>query len=77
MPNIRNGNKEGFEPGLTLLRVRNATTELPRYTTRHYLYTGDTGVMAGVAIICAGSVVSCHVCMHGLDTGPLRHTQMP
>ena len=30
MPNLRNGNKEGFEPGLTWLRVRHSTTELPR-----------------------------------------------
>ena len=30
MPNFRNGNKEGFEPGLTWLRVRHSTTELPR-----------------------------------------------
>ena len=29
MPNLRNGNKEGFEPGLTWLRVRHSTTELP------------------------------------------------
>ena len=30
MPNLRNGSKGGFEPGLTLLRVRHSTTELPR-----------------------------------------------
>ena len=29
MPNLRNGSKGGFEPGLTLLRVRHSTTELP------------------------------------------------
>ena len=30
MPNLRNGSKGGFEPGLTRLRVRHSTTELPR-----------------------------------------------
>ena len=30
MPDLRNGNKGGFEPGLTRLRVRHSTTELPR-----------------------------------------------
>ena len=30
MPNLRNGNKGGFEPGLTRLRVRHSTAELPR-----------------------------------------------
>ena len=28
---LRNGSKGGFEPGLTWLRVRRSTTELPRY----------------------------------------------
>ena len=32
MPNVRNGSKWRFEPGLTLLRVRHSTTELPRST---------------------------------------------
>ena len=35
MPNLRNGSKGGFEPGLTRLRVRHSTTELPRL--RHVL----------------------------------------
>ena len=30
MPNLPNGSKGGFEPGLTWLRVRHSTTELPR-----------------------------------------------
>ena len=30
MPNLRNGSKGGFEPGLTRLRVRHSTAELPR-----------------------------------------------
>ena len=30
MPNLRNGTKGGFEPGLTWLRVRHSTAELPR-----------------------------------------------
>ena len=30
MPNLPNGTKGGFEPGLTRLRVRHSTTELPR-----------------------------------------------
>ena len=30
MPNLRNGSKRGFEPGLTSLRVWRSTTELPR-----------------------------------------------
>ena len=30
MPKLRNVNKRGFEPGLTWLRVRRSTTELPR-----------------------------------------------
>ena len=29
MPNLRSGSKVGFEPGLTLLRVRHSTAELP------------------------------------------------
>ena len=33
MPNLRNGSKGGFEPGLTRLQVRHSTTELPRYMT--------------------------------------------
>ena len=32
IPNLRNGSKGGFEPGLTRLRVRHSTTELPRST---------------------------------------------
>ena len=30
MPNVRKGGKVGFEPGLTWLRVRRSTTEIPR-----------------------------------------------
>ena len=32
MPNLPNGTKGGFEPGLTRLRVRHSTTELPHST---------------------------------------------
>ena len=32
MPNLRNGTKGGFEPGLSRLRVRHSTTKLPRST---------------------------------------------
>ena len=32
MPNLRHGIKGGFEPGLSRLRVRLSTTELPRST---------------------------------------------
>ena len=32
MPNLRNGSKGGFEPGLSRLRVRHSTTELLRST---------------------------------------------
>ncbi len=32
MPFLRNGNKGGFEPGLTWLQVRHSATELPRST---------------------------------------------
>ena len=32
MSNLRNGSKWGFEPGLTRLRVRHSTIELPRST---------------------------------------------
>ena len=41
MPNLRNGSKEGFEPGLTRLRVRHSTTELPRssYVSRTCSYS--------------------------------------
>ena len=39
MPNPRNGNKEGFEPGLTWLRVRHSTTELPRYGMSFHVET--------------------------------------
>ena len=34
MPNLRNGSKGGFEPGLSRLRVRHSTTELLRSTGR-------------------------------------------
>ena len=34
MPNLRNGSKGGFEPGLSRLRVRHSTTELPRHVMR-------------------------------------------
>ena len=33
MPKLRNGSKGGFEPGLTWLRVRHSTAELPRFIT--------------------------------------------
>ena len=36
MPNLRNGSKGGFEPGLTRLRVRHSTTELPRSLNKKY-----------------------------------------
>ena len=32
MPNLGNGSKGGFEPGLSRLRVRHSTAELPRST---------------------------------------------
>ena len=38
MPNLRNGTKRGFEPGLSRLRVRHSTTELPRSTKKLYSY---------------------------------------
>ena len=38
MPNPRNGTKGGFEPGLTRLRVRHSTTELPRSMARSISY---------------------------------------
>ena len=34
MPNLRNGSKEEFEPGLTRLRVRHSTADVPR-STKH------------------------------------------
>ena len=37
MPNLRHGSKAGFEPGLTRLRVRHSTIELPRSTGDIYL----------------------------------------
>ena len=43
MPKLRNGSKVGFEPGLSRLRVRHSTTELPRSTmdisTKHNPYS--------------------------------------
>ena len=33
MPNLRKGSKGGFEPGLSRLRVRRSTIELPRVCT--------------------------------------------
>ena len=38
-PNLRNGSKGGFEPGLSQLRVRHSITELLRSTTLHLLTT--------------------------------------
>ena len=32
MPTLRNGSKGGFEPGLTSVRVRHSTADLPRST---------------------------------------------
>ena len=42
MSNLRNGSKGGFEPGLTRLRVRHSTTELPRSTYMYHIYTPCT-----------------------------------
>ena len=39
MPNLRNGSKGGFEPGLTRLRVRHSTAELPRSKTKENPHT--------------------------------------
>ena len=39
MSNLRNGSKGGFEPGLTRLRVRHSTTELPRSTWNELVKT--------------------------------------
>ena len=41
MPNLRNGSKGGFEPGLTRLRVRHSTTELPRSTSWKSVLSGE------------------------------------
>ena len=39
MPNLRNGSKWGFEPGLSRLRVRHSTTELRRSTSKREVST--------------------------------------
>ena len=40
MPNLRNGSKGGFEPGLSRLRVRHSTTELLRSTMNDVMNRG-------------------------------------
>ena len=40
MPNLRNGSKGGFEPGLSRLRVRHSTTELLRSTVQPVKHLG-------------------------------------
>ena len=45
MPNLRNGSKGGFEPGLTRLRVRHSTTELPRSINMPDAITHRQGVI--------------------------------
>ena len=39
MPKLRNGSKGGFEPGLSRLRVRRSTAELPMVTLNHFSLT--------------------------------------
>ena len=56
MPNLRNGSKGGFEPGLTRLRVRHSTTELPR-STNHIVCTAD-------AMSCVSKMEIVYSCIH-------------
>ena len=44
MPNLRNGVKGGFEPGLTRLRVRHSTTELPRSINKIIIIIGKATI---------------------------------
>ena len=44
MPNLPNGTKGGFEPGLTQLRVRHSTTELPRSTFNYATLRNITSI---------------------------------
>ena len=39
MPNLRNGNKGGFEPGLSRWRDRRSTAELPLSTTNDNFFS--------------------------------------
>ena len=63
MPNLRNGSKGGFEPGLTRLRVRHSTTELPRSTTDP-ASADNTGT---------NTLVSVRVTLHQLTTQAQTH----
>ena len=60
MPKLRHGSKWGFEPGLSRLRVRHSTTELPRSTTYlvYQLYELTTIAMTKYIIINDYMVIS-------------------
>ena len=60
MPNLRNGRKGGFEPGLTRLRVLRSTTELPRATCSigHLLTTEVIATLVSAFIISHGCTVT-------------------
>ena len=87
MPNFRNGSKCGFEPGLTWLRVRRSTTELPRSMSGEHASTAsqNTSFLTGklcklIERILRGLVVGLHACSwfnwDDLSTGWTRRANM-
>ena len=64
MPNLRNGVKGGFEPGLTRVRVRHSTTELPRSINK-------INIIIGKATIYLKSTFSLNAPRHNTRSGPL------
>ena len=58
MPNLRNGSKGGFEPGLSRLRVRRSTIELPRVRT--YVHA-NVGLCADECVYTSVRVWGAHV----------------
>ena len=73
MSNLRNGSKGGFEPGLTWLRVRHSTTELPHSTPRSILHT-CVRIIESTAYGYDDGFLECQnftsaVCAYSIDTG--------
>ena len=58
MTNLRNGSQEGSEPGLTSLRVRHSTAELPRSNL----------IVLTESSFCQGSARACSMWMDACPT---------
>ena len=72
MAKLRNGSNGGFEPGLSRLRVRHATTELPRSTKSHL------SVSLAIVLLCLSDMhlssigLACFFCFPSVLPHPRR-----